>query len=648
VSGSGNITTVAGNHTSGAGYAGDGGPATSALLNGPSSVVVSSSGYVYIADTNNNAVRLLTTAGAHAVLSVTVTHSGSFQPGQTNATYSVVVSNAAAAGATASTVTVTATASTGLTVGSMSGAGWSCSGNACTRSDALGAGASYPAITVTATVAAGTTSSVAIQIAVTGGGSPAASASDTAAILGPPTAPVLISPANGVGAVSTAAVLTWSGSGATSYEVYLGTSSAPPLVGTAIAPSYRVVGGLSQGTTYYWQIVAQNAAGTASSPVWSFTTGFTTTGLEFVPVTPCRVADTRNAAGPFGGPSLAAGGMRSFAIPQSACSIPSTAQAYSLNVTAVPQGPLPYLTLWPAGLAQPNVSTLNSDDGTVVANAAIVPAGAGGAVSVFAAGPTDAILDINGYFAGTSGASFYTVTPCRVADTRGATGLFGGPSMFADQSRDFPIPSGPCAIPSDASAYSLNVTAVPSTDFLGYLTTWATGQPQPFVSTLNSWTGTVVANAAIVPAGSNGSITVFVTDPVDAILDTNGYFAPPGSAGALTFYPVVPCRVADTRGGPIPQAGSTQTFAIPASGCYVPPGAAAYSLNITVAPEGPLSYLTAWPAGSAQPFVSTLNALDGNVTANAAIVPAGTSGAIDVYVTNSTHVILDINGYFAP
>ncbi len=650
VSSSGSITTVAGNHAAGAGYAGDGGPATSALLNGAGGLVVSTSGNIYVADTNNNAIRLLTTAGSHAVLSVAATHSGFFQPGQTDAAYSVVVSNGTGAGATSGTVTVTATPSAGLTVGSMSGTGWSCSGNTCTRSDALGAASSYPAIAVTASVAAGSGSSVTIQIAVTGGGSPATGASDAAAVLGAPPAPVLTSPANGLGLVSTAAGLSWSSGGATSYDVYLGTSSAPPLVATTTVPSYTPPLGLSPGATYYWQILAVNPAGTASSPVWSFTTGFVESGLQFIPVPPCRVVDTRNPAGPFGGPTLTTGSMRSFAVPQGACNIPGTAQAYSLNVTVVPQGPLPYLTLWPAGLAQPGVSTLNSNGGTVVANAAIVPAGSGGAVSIFAAGTTDVILDVDGYFAASGGSSFYAVTPCRVADTRGAAGQFGGPSLYNGQTRDFPIPLGPCAISSGASAYSLNVTAVPNaaTDFLSYLTTWATGQPQPLVSTLNSWTGTVVANMAIVPAGSNGSVSVFVTDPADVILDTNGYFAQPGGAGALSFYPMVPCRVADTRFGPILGAGTTRSFAIPASGCYAPPSAAAYSLNITVVPAGPLSYLTAWPTGSAQPFVSTLNALDGEVTANAAIVPVGTSGAVSVYVTDPTHVILDINGYFAP
>jgi hypothetical protein len=292
----------------------------------------------------------------------------------------------------------------------------------------------------------------------------------------------------------------------------------------------------------------------------------------------------------------------------------------------------------------------------VVANAAIVQAGSGGAVSVYATDPTDVILDIDGYFdsTGTPNAyGFIPVQPCRVVDTRGPLGQFGGPSMFAGQTRDFPV-FRQCngSIPYDASAYSLNVTAVPNTDFLGYLTTWPAGQAQPAVSTLNSWTGKVAANAAIVPAGSNGSISVFVTDSADVILDANGYFYPPQYSGS-SFYPVAPCRVADTRnpdgplGGPEMEAGETRSFAIPASACYVPPTAVAYSLNITVVPDGPLSWLTAWPTGSAQPFVSTLNS-DGAVVANAAIVPAGTDGAISIFVTNSTHVILDINGYFAP
>jgi hypothetical protein len=117
------------------------------------------------------------------------------------------------------------------------------------------------------------------------------------------------------------------------------------------------------------------------------------------------VADTRNTDGPFGGPEMAGGTTRSFAIPASGCNVPSTAAAYSVNVTVVPDGALGYLSAWPAGASQPNVSTLNSWDGSVVANAAIIPAGTNAAVSVFVTNNTNVILDINGYFASSNGGS---------------------------------------------------------------------------------------------------------------------------------------------------------------------------------------------------------------------------------------------------
>ncbi len=472
-----------------------------------------------------------------------------------------------------------------------------------------------------------------------------------------PAAPVLASPSNGA-TVTAPLTLNWqASSGATSYTVYFGTVSPPPQVTQTTSTTYNP-GSLGGGVTYYWSITAANAAGSTSSSVWSFTTTLSSSvasgPLFFVPVTPCRVVDTRGATGTLGGPAMAGGSIRSFPIPQSACGIPTTAEAYSLNVTVVPRGGLSYLTLWPAGEAQPAVSTLNSFGGTVAANAAIVPAGANSAVDVFVTDTTDVILDINGYFSsGSGGAAFYAASPCRVADTRNPAGSLGGPQMTGGQTRDFPVLSSPCAIPSSASAYSMNVTVVPDGP-LTYLTTWPSGEAQPGVSTLNSWTGKVVANAAIVPAGSGGDISIYVTDPTDVILDTNGYFAAAGGAGGLSFYPVTPCRVADTRnangafGGPIVAAGSTRSFTIPSSGCSIPATAQAYSLNVTVVPSRTLQYLTLWPVGATQPSVSTLNSWDGSIVANAAIVPAGTGGAISVFATDATQVILDINGYFAP
>jgi trimeric autotransporter adhesin len=57
----GAITTVAGNGT--AGYSGDNGPAISATLNTPYGLNISSAGNLYIADANNNVIRMVTAAG---------------------------------------------------------------------------------------------------------------------------------------------------------------------------------------------------------------------------------------------------------------------------------------------------------------------------------------------------------------------------------------------------------------------------------------------------------------------------------------------------------------------------------------------------------------------------------------------------------
>jgi hypothetical protein len=411
--------------------------------------------------------------------------------------------------------------------------------------------------------------------------------------------------------------------------------------GVAVSGSTMVVGAVTCAYAYVQPTIAPAA-------------------LYFVPMTPCRVADTRNANGIFGGPVVGGGGTRSFPMPQSICGIPTTAAAYSLNVTVVPRGSLGYLALWPTGGTQPLVSTLNSTDGRIKANAAIVPAGTAGAVSVYATDTTDVVLDIDGYFVppsvgGASSLALYTAAPCRVADTRNAAGALGGPSLAASVARKFPMLQSGCNLPATAQAYSLNFTAVPRKP-LGYLTAWPSDQGQPFVSTLNAPTGAIVANAAMVPAARDGGVSVFATDATDLVIDVNAYFAPPasGGVGALAFYAVTPCRVVDTRnaagmlGGPVMSAGQVRTFMVPASACGIPSTAQAYSLNATVVPAGVLGYLTLWPAGGAQPLVSTLNALDGTITSNAAIVPAGTSGSISAFVTDKTELILDINGYFAP
>jgi uncharacterized protein (TIGR03437 family) len=176
VAANGTIATIAG--TGYWGYQGDGGPAASALFDGPERLAVDAAGNVYVADTYNNVIRLLAPEGTSALLSIASTHSANFAPGQTAATYSAVVSNAAAAGPTVGAVTATEILPAGLTLVSMSGAGWSCAGAICTRNDALNPGAGYPPIAVTVNVAGNAPSQVLNQVAVSGGGAWPTSSSD--------------------------------------------------------------------------------------------------------------------------------------------------------------------------------------------------------------------------------------------------------------------------------------------------------------------------------------------------------------------------------------------------------------------------------------------------------------------------------------
>src|SRR6266542_2720161 len=133
-----------------------------------------------------------------------------------------------------------------------------------------------------------------------------------------------------------------------------------------------------------------------------------TPGIGFVGFAPCRLVDTRTTTIPnfpagYGPPALSQGAPRNFDLnsdPQCP-GIPSAVEAYSLNITVTnTQGP-GFILIYPQGGTQPTVSTVNYVAGQTIANAAIVPAGTAGGVTVIAGvSGTDLIVDINGYFTG--------------------------------------------------------------------------------------------------------------------------------------------------------------------------------------------------------------------------------------------------------
>ena len=131
----------------------------------------------------------------------------------------------------------------------------------------------------------------------------------------------------------------------------------------------------------------------------------------------------------------------------------------------------------------------------------------------------------------------------------------------------------------------------------------------------------------------------------------------PTDPNPLTFIAMTPCRVVDTRAGcgfsgafgaPSLAAGVSRTFPMQSSTtCSIPAAALAYSLNITVVPQVPIGFLTAYPTGQPLPLAATLVWSQGSITSNAAIVAGGASGSVDVFANGATDIVVDINGYYA-
>jgi uncharacterized repeat protein (TIGR01451 family) len=120
---------------------------------------------------------------------------------------------------------------------------------------------------------------------------------------------------------------------------------------------------------------------------------------------------------------------------------------------------------------------------------------------------------------------YFTLAPCRLVDTRNATGVYGGPALAAGADRSFPL-FGRCGLPSSAKAVSVNVTVV-SPSVVGNLRLYPAGTPLPTVSTVNYSGGQTRGNNAIVPLSALGELAVRCSQASGTahfILDVNGYF----------------------------------------------------------------------------------------------------------------------------
>jgi metallopeptidase family M12-like protein len=120
---------------------------------------------------------------------------------------------------------------------------------------------------------------------------------------------------------------------------------------------------------------------------------------------------------------------------------------------------------------------------------------------------------------------FYTVSPCRVLDTRNPTGPYGGPALAANTDRTVVV-GGWCGIPTTARAIAVNVTVAQPTAS-GDLRLYAGGTARPMASSINYRAGQTRANNGFAQLGTAADLAIRCDQSsgnVQVIIDVNGYF----------------------------------------------------------------------------------------------------------------------------
>ena len=251
------------------------------------------------------------------------------------------------------------------------------------------------------------------------------------------------------------------------------------------------VTGLSQTTSHSFKAFATNAVGTSYTSVATFTTTCPTITLASLPDGNVNVAYT--------GSATASGGTGPY--------------TYAVTSGAFPGG----LSLTASGAGAGDVVGIPTTTGTYPFEIT--------ATDTFGAGTCTGVQSYSVVIGPEPGRDFFTLTPCRVLDTRNAVGPLGGPALVALSDRIFVV-AGTCGIPADARAVSLNL-AVTQPTIAGNIRLHPGGTAVPLVSSINFKAGQTRSNNAVIPLSALGELAAYLDQAAGTahlILDVNGYF----------------------------------------------------------------------------------------------------------------------------
>jgi hypothetical protein len=467
----------------------------------------------------------------------------------------------------------------------------------------------------------------------------------------------------------TLGTLALSGTGAASFAI-----TADACSGATLSPGQQCTVSVKAKPTALGQqnanlVVPHNGVlGSATVPLVVF--GVLGATGTYYPLSPFRILDTRTDGAP--GAPLGAGKVLHLKVTGAGGVAASGVSAVVLNVTVTSPTAASYLAVYPTGAARPTVSNLNFKAGWTGANNVTVPVGTGGQVDIYnLAGTTHVIADVLGFYAADNsvetqigfggaygiGGQYQPVLPERILDTRSPE--FGAPLPGGDFVV-IPVDYG-LDLNSHIRALAVNVTSANAAGN-GFLTTWNGQNDPPLASTVNFTAHSVVPNMAIVPvAGCTiapscaglPAIAVYNGSKLstDVIVDIFGFYDDGALGDGLTFHPITPVRITDTRSGlGAPTAiGPKATATITTPPTVANANTVALAANVTAVAPTASTFLSVWPAdaGLSQPVVSTVNATAGQIVPNAALITIGPELRFSIFNNaGKTNVLVDVAGTF--
>ncbi|MDQ1249812.1 MAG: Fibronectin type protein [Actinomycetota bacterium] len=457
----------------------------------------------------------------------------------------------------------------------------------------------------------------------------------------------------------------------------------------ALSARTTVITELINGVEYEFGVVA-TSPDQSHSPVVAAATATPTGGTGasvFVPIDPARVYDTRRA-GPGGTPNPIPGNLGS-RVMQVADAIdivtgqvvqknvvPAGATAVAFNLTATNTHDRGWFSIAPGDAGTYAASTVNWPGGQdVIANGLTVKVAADRTVKVFngAGQPTDAVLDIVGYFLppGATGDVFHELTPTRVYDSRVA-GPGGTPdpvpgagSRVVSMANGI-VPPTPDVVPVGATAVAYNISAV-DTSARGWFAV-TPGNAVTYRSSTINWPGAgdVIDNGQFGMVDANRQIKIFngSTRATNVVVEVLGYFTPDATAvDGSYFHPLDPVRAYDSRvptPDPGPLAGGATRNVSVANGRsittgaitvpdVIPVGAGSIAYNVTATNTTSRGWFSVTPGDVNNQVTSSINWPRGNdVVANGLTVAIDDQRTINVRSgsPSQTDLVIDLYGYF--